>query len=540
MLASPRRGFICKLAKPAAEATAPLLAAMARLGDVVRDQEQAVKAALLEEALEPVAAREEPPLAARAAAFGIDFAKPARMVVVRSPRGGEASSWPRSRGERIPHLVHSRDGSLTALVQGDVDGVLADPGRRPARRGDRRRPRRWRRSSTPTTRCATPSWRSSAGGRGSGSRTSTSATFMVSEIPPERLDPKVDEILAVLRANPPLHEAVRAYFAHDLDIAATAASLHMHRNSLRYRLARAEQVLGRSLKQPSTIAADPHRAGGRARHRIARQDGGQRAADGAVPGRRRRLRVPRHGALPRARPQGRAGRRPRPAQGDRRRRAGDATSRRTSTASTSGRRRPRTSAPSGWPREAFGAERTFFLTNGATQGNHALCLALAPLGARIVAQRNSHASIVDGLVLSGGIPSFVAPEYDAELGITHCVTPDALERALRDAPDAEAAFLVSPTYYGMAADVAALAEVAHGAGVPLVVDQSWGPHFGFNEELPPTALSQGADAMLTSTHKIAGSLTQSAMLHIGGSGRVDVGAVAARCGCCARRARRRC
>ena len=59
----------------------------------------------------------------------------------------------------------------------------------------------------------------------------------------------------MLRANAPLHEALSAYFAHDLDIAATAASLHMHRNSLRYRLARAEQVLGRSLKQPSTIAA---------------------------------------------------------------------------------------------------------------------------------------------------------------------------------------------------------------------------------------------------------------------------------------------
>ena len=176
--------------------------------------------------------------------------------------------------------------------------------------------------------------------------------------------------------------------------------------------------------------------------------------------------------------------------------------------------------------EAYGAERTFFLTNGATQGNHALCLALAPLGARIVAQRNSHASIVDGLVLSGGVPSFVAPEYDGELGITHCVTPDALAAALREAPDARAAFIVSPTYYGMAADVAGLAEVAHAAGLPLVVDQSWGPHFGFNEALPPTALSQGADAMLTSTHKIAGSLTQSAMLHISDSGRVDAGAVA--------------
>ena len=30
--------------------------------------------------------------------------------------------------------------------------------------------------------------------------------------------------------------------------------------------------------------------------------------------------------------------------------------------------------------EAYGAARSWFLTNGATQGNHALCLALAPLG----------------------------------------------------------------------------------------------------------------------------------------------------------------
>src|SRR3954463_12383991 len=175
--------------------------------------------------------------------------------------------------------------------------------------------------------------------------------------------------------------------------------------------------------------------------------------------------------------------------------------------------------------EAYGADRSWFLTNGATQGNHVLCLALAPLGARVVAQRNSHTSIVDGLVLSGGIPSFVAPEYDPELGITHAVTPDALRAALREAPDARAAFVVSPTYYGMTADVAGLAEVAHAAGVPLVVDQSWGPHFGFHESLPPSAIAQGADAMVTSTHKIAGSLTQSAMLHVAG-GRIDMGAVA--------------
>ena len=165
------------------------------------------------------------------------------------------------------------------------------------------------------------------------------------------------------------------------------------------------------------------------------------------------------------------------------------TCRRTSTGSTSARRRRRLSARSSSPPRRFGAARSWFLTNGATHGNHTLCLALAPLGARLVAQRNSHASIVTGLVLSGGLPSFVGPEYDDELGITHCVTPAALDAALRDAPDAKAAFVVSPTDYGMAADIAGCAEVAHAAGVPLVVDQSWGPHFGFNDALPPTALS---------------------------------------------------
>src|SRR3954449_7779288 len=64
--------------------------------------------------------------------------------------------------------------------------------------------------------------------------------------------------------------------------------------------------------------------------------------------------------------------------------------------------------------DAFGAARTFFLTNGATQGNHTLCLALAPLGTKIVAQRNSHASVVGGLGLSSGGQDFRAPEEGGE------------------------------------------------------------------------------------------------------------------------------
>jgi arginine decarboxylase len=178
--------------------------------------------------------------------------------------------------------------------------------------------------------------------------------------------------------------------------------------------------------------------------------------------------------------------------------------------------------------EAYGAERCWFLTNGATQGNHALCLALAAGGrepSHVLLQRNSHASMIDGLVLSGGLPRFVAPEYDPELGMAHGVTPEALERALSRGGPYAAAFIVSPTYYGMAADVERCAEVAHRSGVPLIVDCAWGAHFGFHAALPRSPLALGADVMLASTHKIVGSLTQSAMLLVGDSTRVDVGAI---------------
>ena len=175
---------------------------------------------------------------------------------------------------------------------------------------------------------------------------------------------------------------------------------------------------------------------------------------------------------------------------------------------------------------AYGAGQTWFLTNGASQGNHALCLALAKPGRHVLVQRNSHASVVDGLVLSGGSASFVVPEYDEELGMAHGVTPDALQAALARSPDIRAAFIVSPTYYGMAADIRGCSEVAREAGVALVVDCAWGSHFGFHPVLPESPLRQGADAMVASTHKIVGSLTQSAMLHVARDGLIDPAEVA--------------
>jgi arginine decarboxylase len=175
--------------------------------------------------------------------------------------------------------------------------------------------------------------------------------------------------------------------------------------------------------------------------------------------------------------------------------------------------------------DAWGARRTWLLTNGASQGNLAACLAIAPRGDRVVVQRTVHGSTIDGLVLAGLRPTFVAPEVDVDLGIAHCVLPSALDAALARTPGAAAAIVVSPTYYGAAADVAGLARVAHAHGVPLVVDEAWGAHLAFCDALPQHALAAGADLVISSTHKHAGSLTQSAMLHLGHGGRFDEPAI---------------
>jgi lysine decarboxylase len=120
-------------------------------------------------------------------------------------------------------------------------------------------------------------------------------------------------------------------------------------------------------------------------------------------------------------------------------------------------------------------------------------------------------------------PTFVAPELDPELYIAHCLTPAALDAALDATPEAVGATVVSPTYFGAVADVCGLADVAHARGVPLIVDEAWGAHLAFHDKLPAHALSCGGDLVVSSTHKMVGSLTQSAMLHLGrgSEGRLD-------------------
>jgi purine catabolism regulator len=61
-------------------------------------------------------------------------------------------------------------------------------------------------------------------------------------------------VLDPLVAEPRLHAAVVAYLDAGLDVGRAAHALGLHRNSLRYRLDRAEHLLGGSLRSPGTLA----------------------------------------------------------------------------------------------------------------------------------------------------------------------------------------------------------------------------------------------------------------------------------------------
>jgi arginine decarboxylase len=169
---------------------------------------------------------------------------------------------------------------------------------------------------------------------------------------------------------------------------------------------------------------------------------------------------------------------------------------------------------------AFGAQQTWFLVNGSTAGVIAAILATCGDGDKIILPRNIHSSAISGVIHAGALPIFVDPVYDRALDITHSITPAAVKLALERHPDAKAVMLVYPTYYGAGGDIDAIVEIVHSYDLPLLVDEAHGAHFGFHSDLPPSALSLGADLSVQSTHKLLGSLTQSAMLHVNGN-RID-------------------
>ncbi len=179
-------------------------------------------------------------------------------------------------------------------------------------------------------------------------------------------------------------------------------------------------------------------------------------------------------------------------------------------------------APSGAIEEAqelaaacFGARRTYFLVGGSTVGNLAAIHAAAAPGELLVMQRDAHKSAIHALMLRSAGAVFAFPSPDRAVGLYGGVAPERIADALDKHPEAKAVFVTSPNYYGIGADVRGIAEAAHARGKALIVDEAHGAHFGRHPRFPESALAQGADVVIQSTHKMLPALTMGAMLHLG-------------------------
>lgn len=162
----------------------------------------------------------------------------------------------------------------------------------------------------------------------------------------------------------------------------------------------------------------------------------------------------------------------------------------------------------------FESYRCWYLINGSTCGLLASIFAISHRGDKILLARNCHKAVYNAMHLSGLYPVYLYPETDPEFGVACSITPEQVRAALDENPDIKLCIITSPTYDGVVSDVASISRILHEKGIPLIVDEAHGPHFGFHPSFPKSAIGEGADLVIESIHKTLPSPTQTALLHL--------------------------
>lgn len=167
--------------------------------------------------------------------------------------------------------------------------------------------------------------------------------------------------------------------------------------------------------------------------------------------------------------------------------------------------------------DAVRAETAFFSTCGSSLSVKAAMMAVAGgHDGGLLVPRDSHKSIVAGLIFSGVQPHWITPRWDAEQHFSHPPSPQQVRQAWEEHPDAAGALIVTPSPYGTCADIAAIADLCHERGKPLIVDEAWGAHLPFHEDLPTWAMDAGADVCVVSVHKMGAGFEQGSVFHLQG------------------------
>ena len=165
---------------------------------------------------------------------------------------------------------------------------------------------------------------------------------------------------------------------------------------------------------------------------------------------------------------------------------------------------------------ALGADASYFLINGSTAGILAGISASVKKEGKLLMVRGSHKSAYNAAYLRGLRTAYIYTKGPDEDGIYDAATVADVKKALDDNPDAEAVFIVSPTYEGRMSDIASIAEAVHARNIPLIVDEAHGAHLSFTKDCASDAIRCGADIVIQSIHKTLPAPTQTAILSVKG------------------------
>lgn len=171
--------------------------------------------------------------------------------------------------------------------------------------------------------------------------------------------------------------------------------------------------------------------------------------------------------------------------------------------------------------KVFGAKATYYGVNGSTGSNYIALATITKPGDKILIQRNCHKSIYNALILNRLNPVYMYPNYNENYNVLTGLFPEDIDEILTEQPDIKAVVMTYPNYYGVCSDLKKIAEIVHKHNKILMVDEAHGPHMGFSDRLPMSALESGADIVIHSTHKTLPSFTQTSLIHVG-SDRIDL------------------
>lgn len=263
-----------ELIRAAVQVTAPLIDGLLRMTQTRRGQDRAIRKVVLDSSLgDAVGAADRRTLGARMSALGIGFGGDFRAAVLREcpqdlnvdhgvePLSG-VETWLHdqleeadagyllSRRGREVALVASENQftALSSVLEAAWPSLTMGVGRLIG--GELDIPTSYRDACIAVQHLAVK------GGRGVMRLEDLEVvTQLLAEVPAERFAATAGPIAELLRENPIQLEALRAFFANNRDVKAAADSIFLHPNTLRYRLERLEQTLGRSLREPAVTAS---------------------------------------------------------------------------------------------------------------------------------------------------------------------------------------------------------------------------------------------------------------------------------------------